>query len=33
MGLNGRANEANVISAAAQVGLDIAQLREDMDAP
>lgn len=33
MGLNGRAEEANVIRAAAQIGLDIAQLRQDMDAP
>lgn len=33
MGLNGRADEVSVIRAAAQAGLDIAQLRRDLDAP
>ncbi|EPX77551.1 DsbA family protein [Litoreibacter arenae] len=33
MALNGRAEEDSVIRAAEQVGLDIAQLRRDMDAP
>lgn len=33
MGLNGRAEEATVISAAEKIGLNIAQLRRDMNAP
>ena len=33
MGMAGRAEEASVIQLAEQVGLDIAQLRRDMDAP
>jgi protein-disulfide isomerase len=33
MGMAGRAEEATVIQLAEQVGLDIAQLRRDMDAP
>jgi len=33
MGLNGRAEEATVISAAEEIGLNIAQLRRDMNAP
>jgi protein-disulfide isomerase len=33
MGLNGRVEEENVIRTAEQMGLDIAQLRRDMDAP
>lgn len=33
MGLNGRAEESTVISAAEKIGLNIAQLRRDMNAP
>ncbi len=33
MGLNGRAEEASVIRAAEQIGINIAQLRSDMNAP
>ncbi|MFT6075769.1 MAG: protein-disulfide isomerase [Yoonia sp.] len=33
MGLNGRAEEASVIRAAEQIGINIAQLRRDMNAP
>jgi len=33
MGLNGRAEEATVIRAAEEIGLNIAQLRRDMNAP
>ncbi len=33
MGLKGRAEEANVLRVAAEVGLDVDQLRRDMDAP
>ena len=33
MGMAGRAEEASVIQVAEQVGLDIAQLRRDMEAP
>jgi protein-disulfide isomerase len=33
MGLNGRAEESTVIRAAEQIGLNIAQLRRDMNAP
>jgi protein-disulfide isomerase len=33
MGLNGRVEEANVIRVAGQIGLDIPQLRKDMEAP
>ncbi len=33
MGMRGRAEEASVIRVAEEVGLDIAQLREDMQAP
>ena len=33
MGLNGRAEEASVIRAAEEIGLNIAQLRRDMNAP
>ncbi|MEM6635576.1 MAG: DsbA family protein [Pseudomonadota bacterium] len=33
MALRGRANEASVMQVARQVGLDVAQLRTDMDAP
>lgn len=33
MGLNGRAEEATVISTAEKIGLNIAQLRRDMNAP
>lgn len=33
MGLNGRAEEATVIRAAEQIGINVAQLRRDMNAP
>ncbi|SFS22348.1 DsbA family protein [Yoonia litorea] len=33
MGLNGRAEESTVIRAAQEIGMDIAQLRRDMNAP
>lgn len=33
MGLNGRAEESSVIRAAQEIGMDIAQLRRDMNAP
>ena len=33
MGLEGRAEEASVLRVAEEIGLDIAQLRKDMEAP